>query len=45
MGTSLAPSPIARVILVLFALARATTSDFYFGETLQHKTEIALHPN
>lgn len=45
IGTSLAPSPIERVIHFLLFLARPTTSAFYFGETLQHTTEAARIPS
>jgi hypothetical protein len=45
MGTSFAPSPTDSVIQVPFLLARATTSDFCLGDTLQQMTELALHPN
>ena len=41
----MAPSPTDNVIHVPFLLASATTSDFYFGDTLQHITELALQPN
>jgi hypothetical protein len=41
MGTSLAPSPIDNVIHDPLLLAMATTSAFYFGDTLQHMTEAA----
>lgn len=44
IGTSLAPSPTDKVIHLPFAFARATTSDFYFGETLQQTTELAVIP-
>ena len=45
IDTSLAPSPIERVIHPPLALARPTTSAFYFGETLQQITEDANSPN
>ena len=45
MGTSLAPSPIDRVIQEPLLLAMATTSAFYLGETLQHRTEAAWRQN
>jgi hypothetical protein len=45
IGTSLAPSPTDKVIQVPFLLARATTSDFYLGDTRQQITEFAVHPN
>lgn len=41
MGTSFAPSPMLKVILGVKAFARATTSDFCLGETLQQITELA----
>jgi hypothetical protein len=44
IGTSLAPSPTAKVIHLPFFFARATTSDFYFGDTLQQRTEFAVIP-
>jgi hypothetical protein len=44
MGTSFAPSPIDTVIQEPFFLAKPTTSAFYFGETLQHTTELARRP-
>lgn len=42
--TSFAPSPIERQIYFFYFLARATTSAFYLGETLQQITELALNP-
>ena len=45
MGTSLAPSPIDRVIHFPFLLARATTSAFCLGDTLQQTTDAAKRPN
>lgn len=45
IGTSFAPSPTLRVISGPFLFAKATTSDFYLGDTLQHITEFAWHPN
>jgi hypothetical protein len=44
IGTSFAPSPIDKVIHFPYFLAKPTTSDFYFGETLQQITEAAPHP-
>jgi hypothetical protein len=44
IGTSLAPSPTDSVIHLPFLFARATTSDFYLGDTRQQITELALHP-
>lgn len=41
MLTSFAPSPIANVEQLGFSfLTKVTTSYFYFGETLQHKTTL-----
>lgn len=45
IDTSLAPSPIDKVIHFPFDLARPTTSAFYLGETLQHMTDEAINPN
>ena len=43
MFTSLAPSPMAKVVLDLyFCLTIWTTSAFYLGETLQHITTVAF---
>lgn len=38
MGTSLAPSPIDRVILLSFVLTMRTTSAFWIGSNRQHTT-------
>lgn len=43
--TSLAPSPIDNVIHFPCDLARATTSAFYFGDTRQQITELAIKPS
>ena len=45
MLTSFAPSPIASVMNFPFLFTRATTSAFYFGETLQQMTDEAMNPN
>jgi hypothetical protein len=44
IGTSFAPSPTDKVIHFPFFLAKATTSDFYLGDTRQQITELALQP-
>jgi len=38
IGTSFAPSPIAKVILLSFYLTKATTYAFCKGNNLQHTT-------
>lgn len=45
METSLAPSPIDKVFHGPKSLAIATTSAFYFGETLQQIIELANKAN
>jgi hypothetical protein len=45
IDTSLAPSPIESVTHFPFALAKATTSAFYLGETLQQMTDEAIIPS
>jgi hypothetical protein len=44
IGTSFAPSPIETVIHGPFFFASPTTSAFYLGLTLQHKTLEANNP-
>jgi len=45
IGTSFAPSPMAKVIHFPWDLAIPQTSAFCFGETRQHTTEAAVRPS